>query len=98
MLRKQQWKYVHCVGYGPQLFDLERDPEELVDRAQDPACRAKLAELDAELRRFCDPAEVDARAKRRQAELLARVGGRQAALARGDLNYTPAPGQPPDIN
>jgi choline-sulfatase len=98
MLRKGRWKYVHCVRYRPQLFDLENDPEELVDRAGDPALRATLASLEAELRGFCDPAEVDARAKRRQAELLARYGGREAALARGDLNYTPAPGQAPDIN
>jgi len=98
MLRKGKWKYVHCVGYRPQLFDLGSDPEELVDRAEDPSCRATLRGLEAELRRFCDPEEVDARAKRRQAELLARAGGRAAALARGDLNYTPAPGQAPDIN
>ena len=98
MLRERRWKYVHCASHPPQLFDLQSDPEELLDRAGDPACRATLAALDAELRRFCDPAEVDARAKRRQAELLARAGGREAALARGDLNYTPAPGQAPDIN
>jgi choline-sulfatase len=98
MLRKGRWKYVHCVRYRPQLFDLETDPEELVDLAGDPARRATLRDLEAELRRFCDPEEVDARAKRRQAELLARHGGREAALARGDLNYTPAPGQAPDIN
>jgi choline-sulfatase len=98
MLRKGRWKYVHFAKYPPQLFDLESDPEELVDRANDPACRGTLAALDAELRRFLDPAEVDARAKRRQAELLARHGGREAALARGDLNYTPAPGQAPDMN
>jgi choline-sulfatase len=98
MLRKGRWKYVHCVRYPPQLFDLEDDPEELVDRAADPAHRATLAALEAELRRFCDPAEVDARARRRQSELLARYGGREAALARGDLNYTPAPGQAPDFN
>ena len=98
MLRKGRWKYVHCVRYRPQLFDLERDPEELVDLAGDPMHGATLARLEAELRRFCDPEEVDARAKRRQAELLARYGGREAALARGDLNYTPAPGSPPDMN
>jgi len=98
MLRKGRWKYVHCVRYRPQLFDLESDPEELVDLAGDPAHRARLSELEAELRRFCNPEEVDARARRRQAELLARYGGREAALARGDLNYTPAPGQAPDIN
>ena len=98
MLRQQQWKYVHFASYPPQLFDLENDPEELADRSADPACRATLARLEAELRRFCDPAEVDVRAKRRQAVLLARAGGREAALARGDLNYTPAPGQAPDMN
>jgi choline-sulfatase len=98
MLRKGRWKYVHCARYRPQLFDLENDPEELFDLATQPSHRATLRALEAELRRFCDPAEVDARAKRRQAELLARYGGREAALARGDLNYTPAPGQMPDIN
>ena len=98
MLRKGRWKYVHCVKYRPQLFDLQDDPEELVDRAGDPACGAALKALEGELRRFCDPAEVDARCKRRQAETLARHGGREAVLARGDLHYTPAPGQQPDIS
>jgi len=98
MLRKGRWKYVHCVRYPPQLFDLHADPEELVDLAGDPAHRGTLQRMQAELRRFLDPEEVDARAKRRQAQLLARAGGREAALARGDLNYTPAPGQPPDMN
>jgi choline-sulfatase len=45
-----------------------------------------------------DPAEVDARAKHRQAELLARHGGREAALARGDLGFTPAPGSKAEID
>jgi choline-sulfatase len=98
MLRKGRWKYVHCVRYAPQLFDLENDPEEMVDLAGDPVHRATREALEGELRRYCDPAEVDARAKRRQAEQLAGYGGREAALARGDLNYTPAPGQPPDMN
>ena len=98
LLRKGRWKYVHCVGYPPQLFDLENDPEESVDLGADPAHGATRTLLEAELRRYCDPFEVDRRAKRRQAEQLARYGGREAALARGDLNYTPAPGQPPDMN
>ena len=98
MLRKGRWKYVHCVKYRPQLFDLQDDPEEQIDRAGDPGCRATLAALELELRRFLDPAEVDARCKRRQAETLARHGGRDAVLARGDLHYTPAPGQTPDIS
>jgi len=55
-----------------------------------------VAALETELRRFRRPQEVDARARRRQSELLARYGGREAALARGDLSHTRAPGQVPD--
>jgi choline-sulfatase len=98
LVRKGRWKYVHCARYRPQLFDLERDPGELVDLAGDLQYSAPLAEMHAELLRHLNPQEVDARAKRRQAELLAQYGGREAALARGDLNYTPAPGQAPDMN
>ena len=98
MLRKGRWKYVHFTRYAPQLFDLESDPEELVDVAGKPENADTLAALRAELLRFCNPEEVDARAKRRQGVLLARYGGREAALARGDLNYTPAPGQAPDMD
>jgi choline-sulfatase len=89
---------VHCVRYPPQLFNLQADPEELTDLAGRASCRGQLERLDALLRRFCDPEEVDRRARARQAELLQRHGGREAALARGDLNYTPAPGQRADIN
>ena len=31
MIRTERWKYVHFVGYPPQLFDLENDPDEYVD-------------------------------------------------------------------
>jgi choline-sulfatase len=98
MLREPRYKYVHYVAYRPQLFDLERDPEELVDVADDPRYADVLARMRARLYAMLDPAEVDARAKRRQAELLARHGGREAALARGDLGFTPAPGAKAEID
>jgi choline-sulfatase len=91
-LRHDKWKYVHYVAYPPQLFDLERDPEELVDLAGDARYEDVVVQCRARLRAICDPAEVDARAKRRQAELLERNGGRDAVIARGDLGFTPAPG------
>jgi arylsulfatase A-like enzyme len=42
-----RWKYIHCEGYRPVLFDLETDPEELTDLGADPRCedvRARLYE------------------------------------------------------
>lgn len=97
MIRHGRYKYVHYAAYAPQLFDLERDPEELRDLAGDPAHAAVLDECRARLYAMCDPAEVDARAKRRQAELLEAAGGREAVIARGDLGFSPPPGYPADL-
>ena len=98
MLRFGKWKYCHYVAYRPQLFDLEADPEELVDLATDPGFADVVAEGERRLRGTLDPEAVDARAKERQSELLASFGGREAALARGDLGFTPAPGTAPEMN
>ena len=98
MLRIGRYKYCHYVNAPPQLFDLVSDPEELVDLAPDAAYARTLADCDAALRRVLDPEAVDARAKARQAALLATYGGRERALARGDLGFTPAPGSRPDFN
>ena len=98
MLRFGKWKYCHYVGAPPQLFDLDADPEELIDIAGDPRFAATLAEGERLLRAALDPEATDARAKRRQAELLAQFGGREKALARGDLGFTPAPGTTAEID
>lgn len=98
MLRAGRWKYVHYVAYGPQLFDLESDPEELRDLASDPAHAATLARLGARLRALLDPDEVEARCKRRQRELIDEAGGIEAVMAAPDLPYSPAPGTAPDTN
>jgi choline-sulfatase len=98
MIRVGRYKYCHYVAYAPQLFDLESDPEELVDLAGDARYAEVVRDCERRLRAALDPEAVDARAKQRQAELLARYGGREAALARGDLGFTPAPGTAAEMN
>src|SRR5690349_13322200 len=98
MLRFGRFKYCHYVAYRPQLFDLAEDPEELLDLAADPRYASTLAEGERLLRAALDPEGTDQRAKRRQAELLASFGGREKALARGDLGFTPAPGTAAEMN
>ena len=98
MLRFGSFKYCHYVEYRPQLFDLAKDPEELIDLASDPDYAEMLAEGERLLRAALDPEGTDVRAKSRQAELLASFGGREKALARGDLGFTPAPGTAAEIN
>jgi choline-sulfatase len=91
-IRNGKWKYVHYAKFAPQLFDLERDPEEMQDLAADPAHAAALEACRRKLYAICDPAEVDRRARARQAQLLAANGGREAVIKRGDFGFTPAPG------
>ena len=91
MLRKGRWKYHHYVGFPPELFDLETDPEETNDLAGDPAHAGIVAEMGALLRQICDPEVVDLQAKRDQAALVARFGGREAAMTVGAPGATPVP-------
>ncbi len=91
MLRKGRWKFHYYVGFRPELFDLETDPEEMVDLAQDPAHADTLARMEAELRKICDPEAVDQLAKSDQAELIAKHGGREKALLVGAPGATPPP-------
>ena len=93
MIRKGDWKYIHYTGLQPELFNLRQDPEELEDRAGDPACTAVLAELESDLRARLDPEAVDCRAKADQAVLIAQHGGYAVIDRRGGSSYTPAPGE-----
>ena len=52
MLRKDKWKYVAFVGYSPQLFDIENDPQELNDLSREQPKAVEL--LDKELRSIVD--------------------------------------------
>ncbi|WP_300061529.1 alkaline phosphatase family protein [uncultured Roseobacter sp.] len=47
-----RWKYIHCEGFRPMLFDLETDPSEFHDVGTDPACEAERQRLAALLHRW----------------------------------------------
>lgn len=91
MLRKGRWKLIHYVGFDDELFDLVSDPEELTNRAEDPACAAVLDDLKAELHAICDPEATDAQAFADQEALIQSHGGRDAALQLGAPGATPPP-------
>ncbi|WP_346909322.1 choline-sulfatase [uncultured Roseibium sp.] len=66
-LRRGRYKYVHCELDPPQLFDLERDPLELNNLAQDTAFIDVAAELAAEVHDTWDMAAFDADVRQSQA-------------------------------
>jgi len=81
-----------CAGGNRRRDDVLRVAGDDVEQCGQRPCRERR------LRAILHPEAVDARAGKRQAELLARHGGREAALARGDLGFSPAPGTKAEMN
>ena len=91
MLRKGRWKYHYYVGFEPELFDLETDPEETNNLANDPTMEKTLEMMETELRKICDPETTDRQAFADQAALIDNYGGRETALKLGAPGATPPP-------
>lgn len=48
-IRDARWRYIHCAGLPPLLFDLQEDPDETRNLAADPAHIGTLADLRGRL-------------------------------------------------
>ncbi|VTU17600.1 Choline-sulfatase [Variovorax sp. PBL-H6] len=89
MLRKGRWKYHYYVGFRPELFDLQDDPEELADLAGSAAHADVLEAMHEALLAICDPDAVDRQAQVDQARLIQHYGGPDAAHRLGSSTSTP---------
>ncbi|WP_238373178.1 sulfatase-like hydrolase/transferase [Heliomarina baculiformis] len=91
MVRKGDWKLIHYHNFRPELFNLAEDPEEAINRADDPVCAQVLAEMERELRNICDPAEMNDLAFADQDAMIERYGWREVAMNMGAPAATPPP-------
>lgn len=93
MIRKGKYKYIHYVGYEPELFDLETDPEETASLAEDAGHAGVLKDYEGILRAMLDPEAMDEMAYRDQCALVEQCGGREKVSAKGAIQASPVPGE-----
>jgi len=91
MLRKGRYKLIEYVGFEPELFDLESDPDETENIAASPASVHVLENLRAELAAICDIEAVNNQAFADQDKMIADYGGIEIAATLGAPSATPPP-------
>lgn len=91
MIRKGRWKLIDYVGFQPELFDLVADPEETLNRADDPNAKPVLDALYAELAAICDREATNALAFADQEAMIECYGGPEQAKNIGAPSATPPP-------
>ena len=90
MLRKGPLKLVYFAeGNPPLLFDLQQDPHELSNLADDPAHAQSLQQLVQELYQILDPQAVNELAFADQSKMIESLGGMEKILAMRSFNHTP---------
>jgi choline-sulfatase len=91
LVRQGQWAYHHYVGYEPELFDMAADPSQTVDLATKDGYQPIRKHMESLLNHMLDPEITDQHAKADQDALVARFGGREAALGKGPMGASPVP-------
>ena len=70
MVKQGSYKLIMTYGYEPLLFNLQEDPQELNNLAEDPTHAKTLAHLQAIALQNYDPCEYDARIRQSQRERI----------------------------
>lgn len=83
MIRRDRWKFIHSPVDPDQLFDLVSDPDELLNRAADPACAEIVSAFRREVGEHWDLSriEADVLASQRRRRLVAAAAAKGAPRA-----------------
>ncbi len=98
LLANGRYKYVHYVEGPPQIFDLQTDPNECRNLAEDHRHQTLRRNLERQLRSIVDPEAVDRKARSEQAALVESFGGEGSVRSRGTFDNSPIPGEAPQFS
>lgn len=93
MLRDRRYKLIYHVGYESQLFDLEKDPDELNDLVANQEIAEIKEGLEKKLRLICDPEIVSKQCEIDRQKILERFGGKEKILKDNKNVYAYSPVQ-----
>mgnify|MGYP001186692521 CR=1 FL=1 len=68
MLRRGRYKFNYSLGDSPALYDIETDPGEFTNLANDEAYRSVVEEMQSRLLSHWDPVEIEGRVLKSQRE------------------------------
>ena len=71
------------------LFNIDKDPRELVNLVDDAEYQEAVGEIRARLFEIMDPEEVNRQAFSDQQLMIEKLGGMEAILALPSFNHTP---------
>ena len=91
MIRRKNLKYICYPGYPPQLFDLEEDPHESTDLAQNSDYRREVEDCHRALSGLVDPICVNRQAFTEQAAKVEELGGRDGIESLENFDQSPVP-------
>ena len=69
MVRQGEWKLIYYHGQPPQLFNLQDDPDEKINRADDDTCQEILRALTDQVLDGWDPEWIRARMAAKKADV-----------------------------
>jgi len=90
MMRSGPWKFIHYEGHPPILFNLDEDPHEFVNRADDPELHNLVRQLHYRALQGWDPERALGILKRRKRDYDIMAGWQQAKYS-PDRELWPTP-------
>lgn len=89
MLRNARWKYNYYPGYASELYDMQNDPEELIDLGESSAHADVRADCHAQMLTLVEPETANRLAFADQAAKIEELGGVEAVLNSDEFDFTP---------